>query len=179
MRGQVVLEIKQADQLGLLQQRQAEDGADALLLKIRIRRKRVRGRGVVQNQALPCPEYGAEQRFRHLRRRHRLLPELDLDRLVLSSGLGFDPRRIAPQENEQAAFGPGMFECQRHQGLDEPIEYDFAGNSLRGLHHGPRNENFMILCGRGLPFTKAWERHSISHSKASDCIYSLALSAIW
>jgi len=34
------------------------------------------------------------------------------------------------------ALGAGLFERERHQGLDEPVEDDLPGDGLRGLDHG-------------------------------------------
>jgi hypothetical protein len=41
----------------------------------------------------------------------------------------------AAEENEQAPFGTGIFEPDRHQRFDQPAENDLTGNSLRGLDH--------------------------------------------
>ena len=132
---QVVLEVEHADQLGLLHQGQAEDGPGALLAEVLIRRERVRGRGVIQDHALSRPDHGVEEGFGQLGRCHRFLSERDLDRLPVGPGLRFDPRRVAPEEDEQAALGAGLFERERHQGLDEPVEDDLTGDGLRGLDH--------------------------------------------
>ena len=52
-------------------------------------------------------------------------------------GRCLDMRRIALHENEQAALGAGMFDCDRHQGFDQPVENDFSRNGLRGFDHRP------------------------------------------
>jgi hypothetical protein len=46
-------------------------------------------------------------------------------------------RRIALHENEHAALGAGVFERDRHQGFDQPVENNLRGNSLRGFDHRP------------------------------------------
>ena len=63
-RGQVVLEIEHADQLGLVDQGQAENGASLTLTDVRILGKRGLGRGVVQYDALPGAHDIVEHRFR-------------------------------------------------------------------------------------------------------------------
>ena len=86
-----------------------------------------------------------EKGLGHVGRRHSLLSDCDLDRLLVGSGLGLDPRRVALQENEQAPLRAGMFERDRHQDFDEPVENDLAGYGLRGLDH---RLNVQLLDGR-------------------------------
>src|SRR5271154_3568322 len=66
-------------------------------------------------------------------RSYGLLSDGDHDRLLVGCRLRLDMRRIALHEDEQAALGAGMFERDRHQGFDQPVEKDLAGYSLRGL----------------------------------------------
>src|ERR1700737_1354780 len=54
-RGQVILEGEHADQRGVPDQRQAENGADAIAADVCIGGKRALRRGIVQNHALLCP----------------------------------------------------------------------------------------------------------------------------
>src|SRR6266851_3606999 len=60
---QVVLEIEQPDQLGLLHQGQAEDRTGVLLTEVLICRERVLRRGVIKDHAFPRPDHGVEHGF--------------------------------------------------------------------------------------------------------------------
>ncbi len=101
--------------------------------------------GVIQYHALPHPDHGVEQIFGDRSRRHGLLSDGHHDRLLAGRGLCLDMRRIALHENEQAALGAGMFEGDRHQGFDEPVEKDLAGYGLGGFDHRP---DIQLLQGR-------------------------------
>src|SRR5579863_10406849 len=54
-------------------------------------------------------------------------------------------RRVASHEDEQAALRAGVFERDRHQDFDEPVEKDLAGYGLRGFGHRP---DVQLLEGR-------------------------------
>ena len=71
-RGQVVLEVEHADELGLIDQRQAENGTGLALTDVGIRGERGLGRGIVENDALPRAQDVVEDRFRQRRRGHGL-----------------------------------------------------------------------------------------------------------
>src|SRR5882672_8089868 len=53
--GQVILEVEHADQCGLLDQGQTENGTEAILANVLIAGKRALRRGIVQNHTLVCP----------------------------------------------------------------------------------------------------------------------------
>ena len=59
-------------------------------------------------------------------------------------------RRTAAHENEQATLGAGVFERDRHQGFDQPVEKDLAGYGLRGLDHRPSVQLIGWCADRGL-----------------------------
>src|SRR5262249_28530800 len=59
-RGKGILQVEEANQGGLLHQRQAEHGPRPPLLHVRIRRKGVRALGIVEEHGLPRPEHGVE-----------------------------------------------------------------------------------------------------------------------
>ena len=75
MRGQVVLEIEHAEQLGLFHQGQAQNRTGALLTDVVIRRERALNSGVIQDDALPHPDHGVEKGFGEQGRRHGLLSD--------------------------------------------------------------------------------------------------------
>jgi len=51
-------------------------------------------------------------------------------------------RLVTPEENENAALGPGVFERDDQQRLDELSKLKFTGNGLRGLS---QRENVNLL----------------------------------
>ena len=68
--GQVVLEVKRADELGLDDQGQAENRSRLALTDVGIRGKRWLGRGIVENDALPGTQHIVENRSRQHGRVH-------------------------------------------------------------------------------------------------------------
>ena len=80
-RGHVVLEVEHADQLGLLDQRQAEDRPDAPGSDVFVRRERLFPGGVIRNHRLLGPDDILQYRQREFRGRHERLSEVDLNRL--------------------------------------------------------------------------------------------------
>ena len=66
--GQIILEVQNAGELGLVEQRQAENGASLALTDVGILGKSRLGGGVVENHALS----GAQDIVEHRNRQHAL-----------------------------------------------------------------------------------------------------------
>ena len=135
MRCQVVLEIEYADQLGLLDQGQTQH----------------RTRVCLRTYASAANGFGAEASSRitlccvritvwstdsgssaGVTSACRSVTSTPAASVVASASIC---SVVAVEKNEQAPLGAGMFERDRHQGFNEPIEHDLAGNGLRRLHH--------------------------------------------
>ena len=108
-RSQVVLQIKCADQLRLLDDWQAQYGLGALPPHIFVLGIHVVGRSIIQEHALLRPDHVMQRGLRKIRRRDGCLSNRNLDPARAGGGLRFDARLAAPNQDQQAPLGPGMF----------------------------------------------------------------------
>src|SRR6201999_3370104 len=67
--------------------------------------------------------------------RHGRLAQRDLNLAMAGRRFRGDPWLVAPEQDEQATFGAGMFDRDPQQRLDELTEDDLAGHRLRSLEH--------------------------------------------
>ena len=132
----MVLEIQDADQLPLFQEREAENGTAAVPTDVFVAREEIVGRGVVEDDAVPCSHDVPKDRFGKLRRRRRRLAEPHLDRVVVGRGFRLDAVPVAAGKDEKTSRRSGVLDGHRHQPVDQPIEHDFHGDCLRGFHDG-------------------------------------------
>ena len=50
--------------------------------------------------------------------------------------LGFDPQVVAARKDQKAAVSASMLDRDGHQGLDQPVEQEFARHRLRHADYG-------------------------------------------
>jgi ribose/xylose/arabinose/galactoside ABC-type transport system permease subunit len=84
---EIVLEVEHTNELALIEQRQAENGAGLVPADIGIRGKRVRVHGIVENDALPGALDKVKNQLRQHGRGHRLIAQLHDDRVVLAGAV--------------------------------------------------------------------------------------------
>src|SRR6266699_4810278 len=133
MRRQAVFEIEDADQLGLFQQRQAKKRPCLLAAYVFISGKRVTPARVIQDHLALSADDLLKDPHGQLRRRHRRSEKTDPDAIATARRSRLDPVSAAARKNQEAAVGPGMLDGNHHQRLDQLLEHDFAGHSLRHL----------------------------------------------
>ena len=140
MRGEVVLEIEHPDQLGLLQQGQAEDRAGVVLTDVLICEERILCKGIIKDHALPRPDHRSGAGIRGARpvRKRPYWSQRDFD-----SGRGrsrrfrCDLRLVPSEQDEQAPLGARMLDCDPQECLDELAKFDLARHGLRSLQYRP------------------------------------------
>ena len=134
--GQVVFQVEHADELGLVQQRQAENGAGAMLSDIGIGRKGVLGCGIVEDHALPRAQDIMEDRIRQRGSGHGLVAQTHDDRVATGRGFRLDPLLRAACKDQQAALRPRLLDRGAHERVEQLFQDDLARHGLRHFHHG-------------------------------------------
>src|SRR5882724_3083386 len=133
MRRQTVLEIEDADQLGLFQQRQAKQRPYPFAAQVFIFGKHALSAGVIEDHlALRADDLLKDQQGQ-FRRRHRRFDKTDPDAIATARRSRLDPVLAAARKEQEAAVGPGMLNGYHHQRLDQLLEHDLAGHGLRHL----------------------------------------------
>ena len=107
-RSQIVLQIKCADKLRLLDDWQAEDGPGALLPHIFVLGIHAVGRGIIEEHALLCPDHVMQRGLGQIRRRDGCLANGNLDLARAGGGLRFDPRLAVPNQDQQTPLCPAF-----------------------------------------------------------------------
>ena len=133
---EVVLEVEQRDQPGLLHQRKAQDGTGVLSADVLIAGERAGARGVIENHALVCTRGIVEHRLRQLFRRR--------DRVAQPHGycasggarFGLNPEVVTLRQNQQSPLGTRVLDGCPQQCVDEFFEDNLTGHRLRDLEDG-------------------------------------------
>ena len=124
--GQVVFQVEHADELGLVQQRQAENGAGAMLPDVGICGKGVLGGSIVEDHALPRAQDIMEDRLRQRGSGHGLVAQMHDDRVAAGRGFRLDPLLRAACQDQQAALRPRLLDRGAHERVEQLFQDDLA-----------------------------------------------------
>ena len=116
---EAVLEIQHADEPGLLDQGQAEDRPRRRLPEVRIRGKRARGRGIIEQHRLLRPEDVVEDRHGQFHATHDRMAEADRDRVTAGGGFRLDPQRVRMRQQQETTLRPRVLDRKRHQRVEQ------------------------------------------------------------
>src|SRR6266403_5481823 len=106
MRRQAVLEIEDANQIGLFQQRQAKQRPYPFAAHVFILGKYALSAGIIENHlALSADDLLKDQQGQ-FRRRHRRFDKTDPDAIAAARRSRLDPVSAAVREEQEAAVGP-------------------------------------------------------------------------
>src|SRR5262249_2818327 len=115
VRCQVVLQIQDADELGLLQKGYAKDRTTMSPRKVAVIRELVGSLGIVQQHHLARPDNILNHRFREVGRRYSRLSQTDTDWVLARRGFRFDPQLLASLKDQQASLGASVLEYDDHE----------------------------------------------------------------
>src|SRR5450755_76907 len=136
MRRQAVLEIEDADQLGLLQQRQAKQRPYPFAAHVFIFLKHALSARIIEDHlALSADDFLKDPQGQ-FRRRHRRFEKTDPYAIATAPRFRLDLVLAAVRKNQEAAVGPGMLDGNHHQRLDQLLDHDLAGHGLRHADDG-------------------------------------------
>ena len=136
VRRQGVFEIEHAGEPGLVEQRYAEDGPGVLRAHVRIGGKRVRGRGIVEQHAVPRADDILDDGLGQRRRGHGLVCQTHDDGVAAGRGFRRDAQLVAARQDQQPPLSTGVLNRRTHERVEQFLEDDLAGHGLRDFEHG-------------------------------------------
>ncbi len=125
-RSQIVLQIECADELGLFEDRQAQDGSGVLRPHILVLRVQVRGRSIIEDHTLPCPDDVLKRGLRKFILCDGCLSNGDLDSAVAGGGFCLNLRLVVPEKDEETSLSPCVLDRDAHELLDQLAKDDLA-----------------------------------------------------
>src|SRR5260221_5911821 len=133
MRRQAVLEIEDADQIGLFQQRQAKQRPYPFAAHVFIFGKYALSAGIIEDHLALSADDLLKNQHGQFRWRHRRSEKMDPDAVATAPRFRLDLELAAVRKNQEATVGPSMLDRNSHQRLDQPLEDDLAGHGFRHL----------------------------------------------
>src|ERR1700758_813427 len=125
-RSQIVLQIECADEVGLFDDRHAQDGPGALLPHILVLRVQVRGRSIIEDHTFPRPDDVLKRGLGKFILCDGCLSNSDLDSAVAGGGVCLNLRLIAPEKDEETSLSPCVLDRDAHELLDQLAKDDLA-----------------------------------------------------
>ena len=129
-RGQAILQIQNADELGLFNERQAENGPTMTVADVRVFGKRGPGRGVVEYDVVPGALDIGQHRLRQRDCRHGLVAHTHDHFVAARRGLRRDPQLGSARQSQQSALCARLLDRRAHDRVDQFFELNLARSGL-------------------------------------------------
>src|SRR6201993_3090672 len=125
-RSQIVLQIECADEAGLFDDRQAQNGSGALRPHILVLRVQVRGRSIIEDHTLPCPDDVLKRGLGKFILCDGRLSNGEVGSAGADGGGCLDLRLVAPEKDEGTSLSPCVLDRDAHELLDQLAKDDLA-----------------------------------------------------
>ena len=132
-RRQVVFKIENAREVRLVDQRQTQNGPDAMVKDVGIRRKGVLCRGIIENHVVSSSHHVANDGLRQHGRVGGGIPLVHRDGIAAGGCLRLNQELIALWADEKTAFSAGVLDRRAHETVDERFQHHLARDRLRRL----------------------------------------------